>query len=181
MLDALQIPESDPERPLVILLDQSRSTHKIENLDHVYRAIVAGCPHCDVEMIDIDALDAVEQVRTVSQASVIVGRHGSDLAHVVWMAESARKFLIEIVPQGYRCRDWYETAAKVAGVMYRRVMNPAPDATGQLKRCYGSDDLCRSAQCHELLQDQRVELDIETFNGTWAEVAEVLSVKNARN
>jgi hypothetical protein len=170
LLRELQIENVGTVKPLVILLESSPS---ITNLDEIRVIIAEDCAKCRIERVNLKTLNPVEQVRLVSGASVLVGRQGTDLGHVIWMAESNRTHLIEIFPYQYPCRDWYKTAARVAGVQYHSVMNrhpPSEPAPG-LSSCWDNEwRRCTSHQCHELQQHANVTVELDVFRETWAEV-----------
>jgi hypothetical protein len=178
LMKELEIKDKFSKTPLVLLLERDSG---ITNLPAVYDAMVAGCPFCNVTKVELDRLNDIEQVQLVSGASVLVGRHASDLAHVIWMRESRSEHpthLVEITPYGYWCRPWYETAARVAGVQYHQVMNlKKPEAGALSQSCLSNARLCESSICHEALRNQGVTVEIATFNRTWAAVVESLGGK----
>jgi capsular polysaccharide biosynthesis protein len=127
-----------------------------------------------VETVSFDDESTIEvQVSKVAQASVILGVHGSGLSHVLWMPESRAgrsTHLVEMVGYGYGCRNWYETAALAAGVRYHRVMNwrtPANVTNEKLAGCWEHPELCATAECHDLLRDQPIVMEIDTLEAVW--------------
>ena len=179
ILDALHIANEpiDNENPRVIVIRRGLN-RDIENMDQVIDVITKGCPQCNVHSVHFDNIDIAEQVRIVSQASVLLGMHGSGLTHTVWMAESQPDrptHLIEVLPYNYSCRPWYHTAANVSGVQYHSVMNrkppPLPAANAELlQTCWANPNICATHMCHDYLRDQRTTVDLDVFNETWMRV-----------
>jgi hypothetical protein len=127
----------------------------------------------------LEKMSVDDQVALISRASALIGIHGSGLAHAVWMAESRpghRTFLIEVTPFGYVCRNWYEIAANAAGVKYVQLMNrrPPKEANEQLQACWKFPEMCPMQQCHDLLRDQSIELELDTLAEVWSPIAEEL-------
>jgi hypothetical protein len=94
-----------------------------------------------------------------------------------------RTHLIEIVPHMYTCRDWYQIAAGAAGLKYHRVMNRLPpNTTGDplLEKCVRSK-ACASHPCHDLLRDQPVTVEVDTFKEVWREIVGELKAVAAQN
>jgi hypothetical protein len=167
-------------KPLVILVTRQWTGRTLQNTQELAQVMKKDCPHCLVDVVQFELLGVEEQIALASKASVLMGLHGSGLAHVVWMAESRvghTTHLIELLPFGYVCRDWYATAAKVAGVRYYGVMNKNETegvTNPTLRNCWRAPEKCATLGCHDLLRDQSVTVEIETFRETWAIVAEAL-------
>jgi hypothetical protein len=167
-------------KPLALLIDRGYGSRNIQNAEEIRQAMVAGCPHCTVEVVHFHIMDPDRQVHIAARASVLVGFHGSGLTHTVWMAESRPNHtthMVEILPYKYWCRNWYKTAARVAGVQYWAVMNkrPTPGVTDEpVIRCWNDSRLCPTLACHDKLRDQSTLVEIDTFNETWAKIADAL-------
>jgi hypothetical protein len=180
MLETLAIPADEYDKPLVVVIDRNTTLRNLTNRALVLDEMKSHCPHCDVQSVVLHELPFREQVAIVSRASVLVGVHGSGLAQAVWMRESrenATTHLVEIIPYGYTCRDWYETAAHVAGIVYHGVMNRRPPERPEsedLAVCLDSPGLCATLTCHDPLRDQAIELEMDTFLAVWDAVAEAL-------
>jgi capsular polysaccharide biosynthesis protein len=168
------------QKPLALLIDRGAGSRNIRNTDEIFRAMVEGCPHCQVEIVRYHIMSTEEQIRITSRASVLVGLHGSGLTHVVWMHPSAPEHpthMIEFLPYRYSCRDWYHTAAIVAGVDYHIVMNKNPPDDvhdSGLANCWNRSEICATLNCHDRLRDQATTIELDTFTETWLEVAESL-------
>jgi hypothetical protein len=150
-------------------------------MNDVRDAMIEGCPHCYVDVVELHNLDVKSQVRLISSASVLVGFHGSGLAHVMWMPESSPNHtthLLEVLPYRYICRDWYQTAAAAAGVNYHMMMNRGPpNGTGSrsgMENCWNRPELCATLGCHDRLRDQPTIVELDTFAEVWKNVADAL-------
>jgi hypothetical protein len=164
-------------KPLVLLIDRGQSSRRIENTEELAKLLIEGCPHCQVEVVQFHEMEVDQQVRLTSRASVLIGLHGSGLAHTLWMQESRPNHtthLIEIVPYQYTCRNWYQTAAIVAGVQYHRIMNrnrPESRNDMRLENCWKQPKICATAHCHDILRDQRTVIELDTFSEVWKGIA----------
>jgi hypothetical protein len=183
LLNALSIPTEvigKEGKPLALLIDRGQGSRNIRNTNEIFEAMVAGCPHCQVEIVRYHIMSTEEQIRITSRASVLVGLHGSGLTHVVWMAPSQPNHtthMIEFLPYKYSCRDWYHTAAIVAGVNYHIVMNKNPPADVDdegLDKCWNNPEICATLNCHDRLRDQLTTIELDTFNEVWLEIANSL-------
>jgi hypothetical protein len=167
-------------KPLALIIDRGTGSRNMQNLPELKNIMVAGCPHCAVETVFFHHMSMREQIAISARASVIVGYHGSGLTNTVWMAASTPNHtthLVEVLPYKY-CRDWYHTAADVAGVTYHAVMNkrPTPNVTDQgLIRCWQHPEICTTQECHDKLRDQSTVTELDTFNETWATIADALT------
>jgi capsular polysaccharide biosynthesis protein len=180
LLTALDLPTDavgQTGKPLAVLIDRKGQTRDIENIDEIGALMKTHCPHCHVEVVELHNMGVVDQIQLISRASVLVGLHGSGLAHAVWMRESAPNHtthLIEILPYNYTCRDWYHTAAVVAGVQYHFVMNERPAASASLAMCWARPELCATISCHDPLRDQPTRVEAGPFTKAWKMVADEL-------
>lgn len=172
-------------KPLVILIDRGNGVRNIQNTPEVFDVMVKGCgDFCQPLRVKFHNLGVEEQVRLVSHASVLVGLHGSGLAHVLFMHESTKKmptFLVEFLPYKYTCRNWYHVAANVAGVKYVSVMNKNMPSTplrhggsNKNEACYNDPRMCPTLHCHDLLRDQKTSIEVDTFNETWVDIMKQL-------
>ena len=95
------------------------------------------------------------------------------------MAASAYHHMIEVLPYNYSCRDWYSTAARVAGVKYHSVMNrrPPTEADEDLRECWAKPDTCLTSQCHDILRDQPTIVEMDTFAAVWDTVVDDLNYR----
>jgi hypothetical protein len=169
-------PEMSPDDPpLVLLIDRGAHPRTITNLNELATVMFDGCPYCTVERVMLHTMNLQDQLSIISRASVLVGLHGSGLANVMWMAkwrEERPTHLVEILPYGYVCRNWYETAAKAAGVKYHSLMNVnRPNvSTPDLEYCWDHPEACPEQRCHDALRDQPVTVELDAFASLWAEI-----------
>jgi hypothetical protein len=165
-------------KPLCLLIDRGDNKRDILNIGAIRAVMVANCPHCLVQTVKLHQMTVGEQIEKMSRASILVGLHGSGLPHAVWMHESVQNHtthLIEILPYKYVCRNWYETAARVAGVQYHPVMNKKPPADARgMEFCWNNPNVCATTLCHDRLRDEKTVVELETFAETWDKVAEQL-------
>jgi hypothetical protein len=179
-LAALSLPDAagGGGPPLVVLVARHHEARAIANFAALGAAVAAGCPHCEVQTLELERLPVREQIARISRASALIGLHGSGLAHALWMAESRPgrpTALVEVVPFGY-CRDWYRVAADTAGVAYVRVVGRRPaKASRELEECWGRPGACATVRCHDLLRDQRPEVDIAEFAAVWRPIADAFT------
>jgi hypothetical protein len=185
ILSVLEIPDGvigKNGKPLALLIDRGSNARNIANMDEVRDAMIEGCPQCFVDVVQLHDMDVRQQVELVSTASVLVGFHGSGLAHVIWMAESSPSHtthLLEVLPYKYICRDWYQTAAAAAGVKYHMMMNRSPP-TNQTKlgwgmdQCWNRPEQCATLGCHDRLRDQPTTVELDTFAEVWKRIADDL-------
>ncbi|OHT09932.1 hypothetical protein TRFO_21018 [Tritrichomonas foetus] len=185
----ITVPEINNENPTIVFVSRGKSSSRdITNTENVIELMKKTCRFCKIRKVLLHQLSIKDQVELISQTSVLIGVHGSGLTHTMWLPRSNKTFnasLIEILPYKYWCRDWYKTAAKVAGVNYYSVMNTGrilPDIMNKRSfknwRCYGKPELCTTLECNDYLKDQSFELELDTFNETWLQVVEIL--KNNR-
>jgi hypothetical protein len=183
ILGALSIPSTQVGsrgRPLVLFIDRGKGARSLRNTDDILKILTGKCPHCDVQRVEFHNMQVEEQIRRTARASVLVGLHGSGLTHTIWMAASRANHsthLIEVVPYRYWCRNWYETAAIIAGVNYHRIMNknrPANVTDAALIGCWQRPEICATAECHDKLRDQPVTVELDTFTSVWEKVADEL-------
>jgi hypothetical protein len=83
----------------------------------------------------------------------------------------------------YTCRNWYQIAATAAGLTYHRIMNKLPPnitADPVLERCV-RNRACVSHPCHDVLRDQPVTVEVDTFAEIWREIVEELKAAAAQN
>jgi ribosomal protein S27E len=167
-------------KPLALIIDRGPGSRNMQNLAELKNIMVVGCPHCVVETVFFHHMSMHDQIAICARASVIVGYHGSGLTNTIWMAASTPNHtthLVEVLPYKY-CRDWYHTAADVAGVNYHPVMNkkPTPNVIDEgLIHCWRHPEICTTQACHDKLRDQQTITEPDTFNETWTNIARALT------
>jgi hypothetical protein len=184
ILSVLDIPDhivGKNGKPLVLFIDRGSDSRNLVNTDEVRQVMVDGCPHCLVEVVQLHNMDVPAQIRLISKASVLAGLHGSGLANVVWLRESAPNHtthLLEFAPYKYTCRDWYRTAAGAAGVNYHVMMNERPPVVDEqhrsIERCWTRPEICATLECHDRLRDQKTTVELDTFERVWQVIADAL-------
>ncbi|KAK8891554.1 hypothetical protein M9Y10_028767 [Tritrichomonas musculus] len=178
------------ENPSVIYVSRQNSNRDITNSDEVLNLMKSTCTFCNIKSVTFHQLRAKKQIEAVSDASVIIGLHGSGLTHTLWLPRSNKNFtsvLFEILPYKYWCRDWYQVAAKVAGVKYFSVMNTGrilPEIPDNIKLkykfCSMKESHCNSIECNDILKDRKFQVELDTFNSTWLQIIDILK-RNREN
>jgi hypothetical protein len=184
VMKVLQVPDhivGQDGKALVLLIDRGSDARNLVNTDEVKAAMVDGCPHCLVRVVQLHNMDVPEQIQLISKASVLAGLHVSGLAHVIWMPESTPNHtthLLEFTPYKYLCRDWYRTGAGAAGVHYHMMMNQrspaAGSGSGSMERCWTRPEICATIECHDRLRDQKTTVELDTFREVWKVIATAL-------
>lgn len=176
--------------PIVIYVSRENSPRDLTNSEKVLDLMRETCTFCQIKSVTFHQLSPRSQIEAVSRASVLVGLHGSGLTHSLWLPRSNATYesvLFEILPYKYWCRNWYKTAARVAGVDYFSTMNTGrirPDVHKSVRLKYDLCSLkkssCRSIECNDLLKDQKFQMELDTFNSTWIKIVKILE-KNREN
>lgn len=176
--------------PTIVYVSRENSQRDIINSNEVLDLMKKSCSFCDVKSVIFHHLTPREQIRVVSHASVLVGLHGSGLTHSLWLPRSNSKFeyvLLEILPYKYWCRNWYHTAANIAGIKYFSTMNTGrilPEVNKNSKLIYKTCSLkkssCNSILCNDILKDQKFQMELDTFNSTWIKIVDILK-RNRKN
>jgi hypothetical protein len=187
-------PPLDPHAPVVLFIERTTKSRRLLNMEEIEQYVLDRCDFCEINRVDFKDMPVAKQIETVSKATVMIGVHGSGLAHVLWLKERSElepTAVIEIFPYAYTCRDWFESAAAVARVKYYRVAtaqklmppNLTRSETESLETCWASPELCHTNACHDQLRDQNVSLEIGAFSSAWMSVvrdlrrAQTLSVR----
>jgi len=167
--------------PLILVINRHTRFRSLNNAHQIVEAARRSCLFCDVRLVHYEFLSVYEQLRLSSQSSAIIGVHGGGLSHVMWMKRSKPEFpthLVEILPYKYDCRNWYETAAIVAGVKYHSVMNTEKNLSesidSNLDYCTSGKGRCIEQRCHDYLRDQNTTLEIDTFLKLWKPIVKTL-------
>ena len=172
-------PVIDLQNPLVLVIERKTETRRFLNAIDIEQYMLSKCPFCIVRRVDMSELPLKEQLELVAQAVVLVGVHGSGLSHVLWMRPSDARTptaVVELLPRGYVCRDWFASAAAVANVSYYKVMsgviarNLTDEEKENLERCWQTPELCPTLMCHDTLRDQDVWIELGAFGGVWLEI-----------
>ena len=166
----------DPKKPKVVIIKRKQKDEDKRNLinvDAVVNETKKVCPFCNVIGIDLQTMNKLQQVEFICDVSLLIGMHGSGLAHALWMKESTKDeptSIVEILPYMYTCRDWYRRLTMSAGVeyipLYTKSINQSRweswhDAD-KVRRCHSDKELCRKS-CHDFLRDQSVIVDLKQY------------------
>ena len=178
------INELNHKNPIVIFIERGDSKRDVINTEEIIHLMQNTCKFCDIKKILPHLLTPQMQIEMISEASALVGVHGSGLTHAVWLPRSNSNFssaLLEILPYQYWCRDWYKVAADVAGAKYFSTMNSGrilpliPDEQSKLKKmCYNHPKMCYSIECNDFLKDQSFEMELDVFNESWMNIVKIL-------
>lgn len=107
------------------LNDVATNSRVFRNIEEIKRAVEATvAPSVRVVVQDLNVLSFKEQVRLISQSSVIIGMHGARLAMMSHMSIGSKYCcaVIEIVPAGDFTRiKGYENLAAQLGIAYNRL------------------------------------------------------------
>jgi hypothetical protein len=157
--------------PRVVFAFRVSEKRHIVNKVELIEAIKEWCPECVVDQFYGTGETANGQLNFVCNASILIGIHGGGLTHMLFQkpsAPDAPTAVIEILPYGYTCRNWYKFAAITANVRYFRWANPylnnsLPVRGSKNSPCFTQHELCMSDQCHDLLRDQLTTVDLDDF------------------
>jgi hypothetical protein len=178
-------PSLNPSSPVVLIGERKTKSRVFLNIDEIEEYILSRCDFCEIQRVNFEGMPISKQIEMAAQATVYIGAHGSGLSHVLWMQEHSLKAptaMVEIFPHGYGCRDWFESAAAVAGVKYYRTMSSrkgvASNSAGieKLSLCWERPEQCATAMCHDILRDQNISLDIGAFSSIWMEILGALKL-----
>ena len=164
--------EPDPKHPRVLLFMRNSPSRDIVNPEELLDAVEKWCPHCRVDSFAHGNESFCEQMLEVCNASILMGMHGSQMSNMVWMKigdKKKRTSVIEVLPYGYTCRDWYKQIATGAGIKYFEWLNRNRENTRSgrtpsslYQRCLNGEYECLG-KCHDLLRDQPTIVDVFDF------------------
>ena len=189
VLSSLSINDTqiDPFSPLILIIERKSTNNRLFlNVDEIEEYLLSRCDFCRVKRIDYTNKDFISQVRLTTRASVLIGVHGSGLSNCLWMKPSTEReptALIELMPNGYSCRNWFHGAAKIAKIDYYTVMgkkerekiititdeksNQTNLEKDTLNYCRSRPELCSTLLCHDRLRDQNVTVEIGALSSVW--------------
>ncbi|OHS93311.1 hypothetical protein TRFO_11941 [Tritrichomonas foetus] len=171
----------DSFSPLVLIVERLGTSRLFLNIDEIEEYMLSRCDFCRVKRVDFAEYSVPEQIELTSSASVLFGAHGSGLSNCLWMPPStpeAPTALIEVLPHGYHCRDWFHGAANVSRVDYYSVMSGKKgihkdlpeEQKNHIKSCWERKELCSTFVCHDTLRDQNISMEIGSFSSVWMSV-----------
>jgi hypothetical protein len=161
----LSIPRLNPRSPIIFILDRSGLNRRFINLQILINDIRKNCSFCKVKTKAFDKIELNEQMKQISKATVFIGAHGSGLSNCIWMTKSSenlKSLILEIIPPGYTCRKWYQSAASISGVEHSAVeggIDEKGSINGKLLYCRKDPDHCFSGECHDFLRDQNLTIN----------------------
>jgi hypothetical protein len=163
--------EPDPKHPRVLVFFRNAVMRDIVNKEELVGAIKQWCRECRVEGFLYQNETIAEQMSIICNASILISIHGSQLSHMVWMKiddKYKKSSVIEILPYGYDCRNWYEQIANGAEIKYFKWMNTnrsntrsGRSPTSRYEKCLNKEFDCLS--CHDLLRDQPTIVVMKEF------------------
>lgn len=151
-----------------VFLGRKSMTRRIMNEDEAFESIqknLTSSEHSQIHYFELTPLK--KQIEIVSKTDILIAVHGSGLANILFMKPGAA--VIEIMPNGFTCRDWYMKAAKAAGVNYYAYYAKSQGETVggneiEAKKCQSNKKKCSSRKCIDILRDRNINLNIKQFN-----------------
>ena len=179
ILESLRLYKGPPsiEHPHVLVPLRRSKSRSIVNFNEIIESMERICPFCEFTYANLDAFSIEDQVRFISNMTVIFGVHGSALAHTIWMHPSNADFtsyLVEVFPPNYWCRQWYKSVAESVNVKHYGIYGDIADKNKESDFCYSHHDLCPIPQCHDFLRDQILYLPKERFEKVWENITKQL-------
>lgn len=170
------IKEKVKKSPIITIIQRKtdKEERRIININEVENATKEECPFCKVNVVDLQKYNKNQQVLLIAQTSLLIGVHGSALAHLVWMHPTDSLHhtgVIEILPYMYTCRNWYQKLANGFGVWYsalntKNISQSRWDSfhnITKVKKCHANTSSCYSGSCNEFLKSQSVIINISDY------------------
>jgi hypothetical protein len=155
----------NPQKPVALVIGRRTRNRIVTNFDELIVMLKSEFPRFEVKPIFFEDLPMSKQVEAAHHATIMIGVHGSGLAHVAWMRPGTT--LIEIFPYRFDCRDWYEKATVVSGVSYLKYVPTSgaesPDASPAVQGCWEKANGC-DGDCLDRLRDQNILLNLTVFS-----------------
>ncbi|KAI5988065.1 hypothetical protein EDD15DRAFT_2290886 [Pisolithus albus] len=85
----------------------------------------------EVNVVSMDKLSRVEQIRLAARTTIMMGVHGNGLTSLIWMKPTARSTVIEFFYPGGFAHD-YEYTARSLGMMYYGVWDNRTFSSAEL-------------------------------------------------
>jgi hypothetical protein len=160
-----------PTTPIILVIGRKTGTRVLTNIDDLVSLLQTDFPNFKTKPIYFEDLPMKDQIHAAHTATVMIGVHGSGLAHVAWMRPGT--VLVEIFPYKFDCRDWYEKATVVSGVKYFKYVPSSPDespgASPIAQNCWREMNGC-DGNCVDTLRDQNVLVNLTLFRRTMKDV-----------
>jgi hypothetical protein len=174
-----KIKEIRPIKPLILFIGRRTSKRTIVNFEAVLDHLRAetSLAEFDVQPIFFEDMPMKMQIEAAHNATIMIGVHGSGLAHVAWMRPGT--VLIEVFPHHFDCRDWYEKGSAVSGVKYLKYLSSESESANPgnaARRCWKQENGC-VGDCLDALRDQDIMLNLTEFVRFVKAAAEDLGLK----
>ena len=169
--------ESQQDMKKVLILENKSSERSIINIEDVEQYMRITCFTCDIQTLDISAMNQRKIIEEISSSNVVIGMNSNDLANAVWMKphENAGCILLELLPKGFTCNNNYKELAQKSSVHYFSVIGTdIPGNETENENCTRSSYMCATKECYDVLQNQNVYVDFAVFTNTWEEIVELL-------
>ena len=139
------------------------SEHRFNNFGNFQtfpNDVKSECPAFNVKTVQFFNSHPTSTISLVSSSSLLIGQHSTSLASVFWMKEGAT--LVELVPRGFDCCNWYKDLASFSGANYHRVIdsndnlyfNKIVEHQKMLHECYNDPNRCQRKDCYKILRKQ---------------------------
>jgi hypothetical protein len=173
ILKHFQITVEMPERPIILVIGRRTAGRVVTNVNETIEMLTTVAPGFAVKTIFFETLPMAKQIEAAHMATIVIGVHGSGLAHVAWMRPGTA--MIEIFPYHFDCRDWYEKATVVSGVTYFKYVpaseDESPNASQAVRQCWKQANGC-DGDCLDRLRDQNILLNLSVFKEIVAKAVE---------
>jgi hypothetical protein len=160
-----KLKEIRPEKPVILFIGRKTQKRSIVNFEAVvnYLKTEPSLGKFDVKPVFFEDMPMKMQIEAAHNATVMIGVHGSGLAHLAWMRPSTA--LIEIFPHHFDCRDWYEKGSAVSGLKYFKYLSSegeSANAGKAVRDCWKMENGC-DGDCLDRLRDQDIMLNMTEF------------------
>ena len=169
--------EPNLTNPQILILLRKSKSRNIINIQEIINYINNTCLFCQIKAVFFESLSIKQQIEFSSNSTIIIGAHGSGLSNVLWLKNSNKTFksyLIELLPYNYWCRDWYESASNLTNVIYKKIESKRIENNDE--KCFESKELCLISNCHDLLRDQSILIEINYFINIFNPILEKFKV-----
>lgn len=149
--------EYDPKR-IIYFFNSSSSV--LVNQEEVMKSINRFANRFNIEYINVANTSVIQQLRSASNAWMMIGFLPETLANVIWMKPES--YVLEIKPYGFKCMDWIESVAKASGLVYTSLYgSPSQNKSKMyqnnvLQKCVSGEFDCNTAICFKVLSKQYV-------------------------
>lgn len=164
VLKHLKLSDKVPKKPMILLVGRRTKVRSLVNFQETLDMLKETFSSHEVKPIYFEEHDMKDQIKEAYQSTILIGVHGSGLAHLAWMRPGTT--VVEIFPYKFECRDWYERATAVSGVRYVKYVpasgNETDNPSKKAVRCWETQNGC-DGSCVDTLRDQNIRIDITAF------------------